>query len=431
MRIKLHDLNQVEKKTFSLHLIYSIIEGTIMGVLALNEFVLIKSLHGSSFQIGFLFQFSVVLMVFSVLFNQLVRRTRNKARLIRIVGILTRIPLLGFLFFPSILLDSGLNPWLPVFFLGIFLLFYLANPIILPTINLFLKTNYQHKHFGPLYSYSTTINKVVMLVSTFAFGLLLDHNPHSYSFVYPILGILGVISIHIFSRIPVELHTDPIRKPILHSVSNSFRQMWQIIKGDKPYRDFEIGFMLYGFAWMTTIAVITIFFDEKLNLSYSSVAFYKNSYNLLAILILPFFGRLINKIDPRKFAVFTFGSLLLYLVFLALTEYFPANQNLFGIQLYYMLIPAFLAHAVFAATMSLLWFIGSAYFSHDHDAANYQSVHLTLTGVRGLFAPLVGVVFYELFGFTVTFGIGVIALLAGIILMFWSMKNRNMTKRPA
>ena len=89
-----------------------------------------------------------------------------------------------------------------------------------------------------------------------------------------------------------------------------------------------------------------------------------------------------------------------------------------------MLIPAFLSHAVFAATMSLLWFIGSAYFSNDDNAANYQSVHLTLTGMRGLFAPLLGVFFYEVFGFTWTFGIAVFSLAMAIILMFWSMKNR-------
>ena len=88
-----------------------------------------------------------------------------------------------------------------------------------------------------------------------------------------------------------------------------------------------------------------------------------------------------------------------------------------------------MAHAVFAATMALLWFIGSAYFAKDQDAANYQSVHLTLTGMRGLFAPIVGVVFYELFGFSWTFGIAIFSLTIAIILMFLSMKNRNLDKQ--
>ncbi|MBT4409869.1 MAG: MFS transporter [Bacteroidetes bacterium] len=426
VRVKYKDLLLDERRTFLIHFTYSFIEGIIMGVLVLNEFVLIKSLKGTDYQIGLLFQFSVVLMFFSVLFNELVKRSRNKPKLIKWIGIFTRLPLLIFLIFPHFFDMSANETLIQIAFLGVFLVFYLANPIILPTINLFLKTNYQHKHFGPLYSYSTTINKVVMLGSTFGFGLLLDRDPNSFLFVYPVIGLLGMLSIFLFSKIPFQPSKQEIKTTVRKSLKSSISGMFEIIKTNKPYRDFEIGFMLYGFAWMTTIAVITIFFADKLHLSYSSVAFYKNSYNLIAILILPFFGRLINKIDPRKFAVFTFGSLMLYLVFLALTEHLSWNTEIMGIQLYYMLIPAFLAHAVFAATMSLLWFIGSSYFSRSDSAADYQSVHLTLTGARGLFAPLLGVLFYEIFGFTITFSIAIFALIIAMVLMYWSMKNRSM-----
>ena len=408
---------------------YSFIEGIIMGVLALNEFVLIKSLKGSNFQIGVLFQLSVILMLFSVLFNEFLKRNGNKPALLRRVALFTRLPLLLLLFFPNTTQGYIDAPFFQYLFLIIFLLFYLASPIILPSINLFLRTNYKGGHFGSLYSYATTLNKIVMLFATFGFGLLLDIDPYAYSYVYPVLAGLGIASVHLLSKIPYEQTIVEAKTSFLVSVRKSLINMWQIIAKNKPYRDFEIGFMLYGFAWMTTIAVITIFFDRVLNMNYSTVAFYKNAYNILAILILPFFGRLIGKIDPRKFAVYTFLSLLLFLFFLALTEYFPQSFEFFGIKIYYSLILAYLAHAVFAATMSLLWFIGSAYFAKDQDAANYQSVHLTLTGVRGLFAPLVGVVFYELFGFSWTFGIAIISLAIAIILMLISMKTRKLDSR--
>ena len=205
--------------------------------------------------------------------------------------------------------------------------------------------------------------------------------------------------------------------------------MIEIIKTNIPYRDFEIGFMFYGFAWMSTAAVITIFFDKVLNLNYSSVAFYKNAYNFLAIIILPYFSRLIGKIDPRKFAIITFGALLLFIFFMGLTEFFDGNIEVFGIKIYYSLIASYIFYGIFAATMALLWFIGSAYFAKDEDAGNYQSVHLTLTGFRGMFAPLIGVVFYELFGFSWTFGIAIFSLGIAVLLMFVSMKTRKLDKQ--
>nr|MDA3905927.1 hypothetical protein [Bacteroidales bacterium] len=67
--------------------------------------------------------------------------------------------------------------------------------------------------------------------------------------------------------------------------------------------------------------------------------------------------------------------------------------------------------------------IGSSYFGKDEDAGELQAIHLSLTGVRALFAPLIGVLFYELFGYTITFGIAIILLISAILLMMWSYKK--------
>jgi hypothetical protein len=88
-----------------------------------------------------------------------------------------------------------------------------------------------------------------------------------------------------------------------------------------------------------------------------------------------------------------------------------------------MLIPAHLAHAVFAATMGLLWYIGSAYFSKNQDAAEYQSIHLTMTGVRALYGPILGVFFYKWFGITWTFLFAMAALLLAMYIMHSSMQK--------
>lgn len=427
VRTILQNLTREENKTFRLHLVYSIIEGIILGILALNEFVLIKSLKGTELQIGFLFQFGSVLLLFSILLNEWIRRSTDKAKLIRRLAWVTRIPLLLLFFFPH---ESGSlqnQQFFGLVFLFVFLLFYLANPIIYPIINLFLKNNYRHENFGPLYSYATGLNKLVMLGATFGFGIWLDIDPYAFTYVYPVMALLGIWSIYILARIPYSSDEDVLvpKRRLWESTMDSLRNMRTVFKVNKAYRDFETGFALYGFAWMTTVAVITIYFEKDLHLSYSSVAFYKNGYNLLSILMFPFFGKLIGRIDPRKFAIYTFMSLFIYFLFLVLTRAFPGNTSIAGIQIYYMLIPAYLSHAVFAATMGLLWYIGSAYFSKNAEAADYQSIHLTMTGIRALYGPILGVLFYQWFGITWTF----IFAMAAILLSVWVMHN-SMRKHP-
>jgi predicted MFS family arabinose efflux permease len=106
-----------------------------------------------------------------------------------------------------------------------------------------------------------------------------------------------------------------------------------------------------------------------------------------------------------------------------MTDYFPSYTVIFGIKIYYLLIFSFLFYGVFAAMMSLLWFIGSAYFCKAAEADDYQSLHLSLTGLRSLFAPLIGVYFYELFGFAGTFMLTLAVLLFAMVLMRWSYRK--------
>lgn len=420
----LGNLNQQESKAFRLHFFYQVMEGVILGVLALNEFVFLKSMNGTDYQVGFLFQFSMVVFIFLIFFNELRKRIRNKKMLLRISGLATRLPLIALFFFPSTDSSYLANSSYHYIFLGLFLIYYFGNIIIYPAINLLLKTNYRHENFGKLYGYTTSVNKVVMLVSTLVYGILLDKDPFAFRYVFPVAALLGVFSLFILSNIDYSRVVQvPRAAGLKESLRKSVREMVAILRKNRPYRDFEIGFMFYGIAFMMTSPVINIFFEDALGLNYSSVAFYKNAYNVIAIVLLLFTGRLLGKMDPRKFSSLTFLSLVIYLLFLMLTPYLPVHFILAGISLYPTMIVAFISYGFFAATMVLLWNIGSAYFCRPEEADDYQSVHLFLTGVRSLAAPILGVLMLKLTGYTGTFSVAIFCLIAAIGLMRWSYRR--------
>ena len=423
------DLNKNERKIFIIHLIYSIIEGTILGVLVLNEFVFIKSLSGSDFQIGLLFQFSMIVFIFAVLVHEIIKRFK-KQTILRVSALITRLPLLLFIFFPADAMNSGYLVYYHTGFLLVFLCFYLSTPVVFPIINSILKNNYRDKYFGSLYSYATTSNKVAMLAATYFFGVWLDFDNFAFVYVYPLMGVIGIISLFLLSKGVKVSYLGGSEKTgsLLDSVKNSVLNMRYIVKTNKPYRDFELGFMLYGFAFMLTIAVISIFMAKELGLNYTSIAFYKNSYNIIAIAALPVFGKLMDKMDPRKFGIISFSALMLYLLFMALTEYFPYYADWGIYRFYWLLIISFAFNGLFAGSMPLLWNIGSAYFCSTEEAAEYQSVHLTFVGLRGIAAPLFGVGLYQYIGFTGVFGLGIFFLALAMYVMYWSMKRKKLIR---
>jgi predicted MFS family arabinose efflux permease len=415
-----------ERRTFRLHLSYSIIEGFILGILALNEFVFIKSLLGSNYQLSILFQFSMLVFLLLVFANEFLKRIKKRRQFLLWVGLFTRLPLLLLIFFPRDPAAYQGDSIYHYIFLALFLNYYLAAIVVNPTINLLLKTNYSHKNFGTFYSYSQSANKIVVMIVTFMYGLLLDFDNYAFTFVFPFVALLGVTSIYLLSKIN---YTPPkrldIKKTFLQSVAKSVKNMVEVLTKNKAYFHFEMGFMLYGFAFMTTYPVITIYFYDALDLNYSSVAFYRNSYNILAVLMLPVFGRLLGKSDPRKFSILTYASLAAYLLFLILTGYLPFYANIAGIKLYYTLIFYIIFHGIFAATMVLLWNIGSAYFGRDEEADLYQSIHLFLTGARAIFAPLTGIIIYQQFGFNATFGVGILTLIIAMVYMLYSYRKHQ------
>lgn len=425
MLLKLQ-LDANEQRTFSLHFFYMIIEGLVLGVLALNEFVFLKSLMGSNYQLSFLFQFSMLVFLFLVLVNEFLKRVKNRRRLLRMVALLSRLPLLLILFFPTNMDSILAQPYYHYVYLFLFFVYFSGNVVIYPNINYLLKTNYRHQNFGRLYSYATSANKIVMLVVTFAYGYLLDYNNYAFVYVLPLTGIFAIISVFVLSNISIPEEPDlPPKQGIFKSALTSGANMIRILKTNHPYRHFEWGFMLYGFAFMISVTVITIYFYEALNLNYASVAFYRNAYNILAIVLLPFFGKLLGSIDPRKFAVITYLSVILYIFFVLITSWFPVHFEFLGMTIYYTLLMYILFHGVFAATMVLLWNIGSAYFCEPHEAGTYQSLHLSLTAARAVFAPMMGVFFYEMFGFTATFSIAILLVVSAVILMVWSYSKEK------
>ncbi len=423
-KIGYQSLASNEQHTFKLHLGFMLTDGFVQGVLLLNEFVFLRSLRGSSFQLSFLFQFSVIAFIFLILISEWMKRVINKQKLVRMTGIFTRLPLALIILFP---VDSGVYTGDSVYhyiYLILFLVYYMGNLVIFPMINLFLKNNYRHELFGPLFSYTTLANKIVMLIVAFIYGWVLDLDPYSFRWVIALAAIAGTLSTYYLSKINyTEELVIRTTSGLWHSVRQSITNLKNILKENLPFRHFEWGFMFYGFAFMSTTTVITIFFEKELGLNYFSVATYKNLYNIIALFLIPFFGRTLSKIDPRHFAAITFLSILLFLLSLVLADYFPVNIYIMGFKLYYAMIPFIIFQAVFAATMSLLWSIGSAYFCKPSEAGDYQSVHLFLTSARSLLAPLLGVLFYELYGFVFTFLAGVCFLIIAIGIMLWSYKK--------
>jgi Na+/melibiose symporter-like transporter len=245
------------------------------------------------------------------------------------------------------------------------------------------------------------------------------------------LGILAMVSIWLISKIKsdkVEREYEKIS--LLKSWKSTFDETYEILKENKPFRDFQIGLMIYGLAFLMNLSIVTLFLNDVLNLTYSEVAGYKSISLTLSIVTLPLFGVLLDRLDPRRFANISYALAASYFLFLIFNLIFPFNFTFSGIHIFAFTTIAYLVYGFFQSSMTILWGIGSSYFTTSEKAGIYQSIHCTLTGIRGLAAPFVGTAIYTFgtyfnakTGYIVSFGTSIFLLILAMIYMKKSLKK--------
>ena len=74
----------------------------------------------------------------------------------------------------------------------------------------------------------------------------------------------------------------------------------------------------------------------------------------------------------------------------------------------YIVYFAFFIYGIAMSAMVISWNISSIYFAGSEDVSMYQSVHVTLTGLRGLIMPFLGYLILKYFGIQVVFAVAFI-----------------------
>lgn len=164
---------------------------------------------------------------------------------------------------------------------------------------------------------------------------------------------------------------------------------------------------------------------DKLQLSYTNNFLAKGILSQLGMLFLaPLFGKLHDKMHPFKYIGFSFALLMLFPLLFVLSSLW-AGESVIAV------IIVFIAYTIFGLAMTgvnMAWNMSSIFFAGDEDAAMYQSVHVTLTGVRGLIAPVLGFALLRLIGIEAVFYVAAGFLALASYMSFRDYRRLRYTK---
>jgi MFS family permease len=278
----------------------------------------------------------------------------------------------------------------------VLLVFYFAsNSVVIPGQNAAIRHRYGEGRRATLFGWGLSVFTLFSLPASMIAGAMMDADFQFYRVLFVVEAVFGACHALFIAMMARGMKAGI--QAAAETGEGFLRRLFRVFSQDREFARFEAYFMLYGFGYMIVLPVIPFFASDVLGLSYEQYALAKSVIGQMGLLFLaPWLGARVDRIHPFRFT----GVMCLILGFYPLTMltagFFPEA----GKVLFYM------AYAVFAigiAGVSMSWNMSSLYFAPEGQTATYQGLHISLTAIRGLFAPVIGNLILTFSGYTDAF----------------------------
>jgi MFS family permease len=382
--------------------------GLVGGITGLASFVAMRSLGAPDWTPQFLAVASQSVWLVAPGLEAFTSRL-DARRTILWLGFLSYVPLLLLAFLPVTPTaeghGAGVGPW--GWFVAAIVVLGALDGAFLPVRGALLRGNFPDEVRGRFFGWMSAVSKAATVASSKVGGVLLDLDPRWLRVVFPLAGVAGIakhvsmarIRWHRSEAVRAEDHDDTAGRFVLR-----LREGWAVLRDDRAFLVYEIGFMLYGLGFLSSHPLLADFMNRTLRLSYDEATWALGfaeplSYLAVALLVGPVVHR-------AGIVVVTCGS------FLVLTTFFLA--------LAFVETPfAFVVlHFVFGASMAgvnLGWNLGPLRFAPAGKARAYSAVHLLMVGVRIAIAPFFGYWLAHWAGVRMAFGVSAVLVAAGAV----------------
>jgi MFS family permease len=257
----------------------------------------------------------------------------------------------------------------------LFYIYFLGEAVSISPYSAVMKEVYPDNYRSQAMGYVRTIAIIATLAGAAAGGKLLDMGGlYSYKLVFPLGGILGVISSLIFSRLSLNSTNGKSENSIqLKAVSKSLKN---ILTSPVLLYLYSVEFII-GLANLIGIGLYPVFQVDILNLSNSAVGLLSVMSSIGGIMFLYIWGRInVGRVNFSSF------KMVLYMVPFIPLLYLTAKN------IYPLCIASFIAGMCWNAWDILFMNYLLQSTGNDNIGKSYVSVRYTLMGMRSLMTPL-------------------------------------------
>ncbi len=255
------------------------------------------------------------------------------------------------------------------------------------------RANYPRHARATLAGKLATVQAILMAGTAYAIGQAMNFNPEAFRVVYPVAAGIGFIGALAYSGMRMRGHRALIKAEqdgADSTISLVNPLQWRaILLSDHKFRRYMTCMFVFGAGNLMVGAPLILMLKDRFHFSEStSVAIMTTIPLLLMPLSIPLWSRLLDRVHILQFRAihsWAFVTSTTTVLIAALT-----------MQPWLLFLGASLKGLAFGGGV-LAWNLGHHDFAPVEKASQYMGVHVTLTGIRGLLAPVIGVSLYETF----------------------------------
>lgn len=261
------------------------------------------------------------------------------------------------------------------------------------------RSNFPRDERARVTSRITVVISTVMSLTAIAIGLALDRADRTpggagetFRVLFVVCALMSLIGAWSFSHVrwrrgpltmseerePSSEHDRRVASPL---------GMLHVLRSDRDFRRYMTAQFVIGVPNLAVIAPFIIAIDEHMRLGYTRSFILTTVLTLaLPIVTMPLWARLLDRMHVIRFRVYH-------------SWFFVTANALMGVGVitenYAVLVAARTILGIAFGGGILAWNLGHHDFAPKRLARVYMGVHVTLTGVRGAFAPFLGTLLYS------------------------------------
>ncbi len=198
-----------------------------------------------------------------------------------------------------------------------------------------------------------------------------------YRILFPLAGLMGILSTVFFNRIEVNEGPLPPRQ------TKTLAGLLAIVRTNRPFALHLLSFTVYGLGALLGYALYPVVQVDRLHLSYTQIGLLGLAQSAFWLLGFLYWGGAVDK----RGGLWVMRVNLLIAFFVPFSYIWATNG--------WMLLPAFIAQGIISAGVDLGLINTSISLAEPDKVVEYAAVQATVIGLRGLITPFIGAWLYR------------------------------------